>query len=186
MSTERLIDEKLQVFKNSLVASMNSVMARMYDDVMRDMRSELTVLRSEINSLREDMLAAKREVAAAKPNTNEEMSIVTIGESGAIIIKPEIERAIVGKVCKQLSAVLIPKVTEKVIDKVRSDLNENVIPMINNTLEYIGYATQDGQEVMTEYRREVMGASSGTKLLDDPRDARTTFGHVRFAFGEHD
>jgi len=186
MSTERLIDEKLQVFKNALVASMNSVMARMYEDVMRDVRNELAVIRSEINSQREDILAAKRDVAAAKNNAPAEMSIVTVGESGAIIINPDVERAIVGKVCKQLSSVLIPKVTEKVIDRVRNDLNENVIPMINNTLEYIGYATQDGQEVITEYRREVMGASSGTKLLDDPRDARTTFGHVRFAFGEHD
>lgn len=188
--TEKLVDEKLEAFKNALVKNINGVMSRMYDDVMRDMRAENSILRSEIGTLRDDVGALRAELArmrsekvavekaAAEKTSNE---IVTVGESGALILKPEIERALVSQVCKKITTSIIPKVTERVIDQVRGDINDNVIPMINNTLEYIGYATQDGQELMTEYRREVMG-DDGPKQLGDARLARNTFGHYRRAF----
>ncbi len=195
--TEKIVDEKLEAFKAALVKNINGVMSRMYDDIMRDVRAEIAVLRSELGSVREDTSRMREDTsrmrednARARTDTATkaapENAIVTVGESGALILKPEIERALVGQVCKKLSAVMIPKITEKVIDQVRGDINDNVIPMINNTLEYIGYATQDGQELITEYRRDVMDDGGGPKLLGDERLARNTFGHYRRAFTDDD
>lgn len=178
--TEKIVDEKLETFKAALVKNINGVMSRMYDDIMRDVRAEIAVLRSELGSVREETIRTRDEAAKNKPG---ETALVTVAESGAVILKPEIERALIGQVCKKLSTVMIPKITEKVIDQVRGDINDNVIPMINNTLEYIGYATQDGQELITEYRRDVMD-EGGPKLLGDAKLARNTFGHYRRAFAD--
>jgi hypothetical protein len=171
--SEKLIDEKLEQFKVALVKNINGVMSRMYEDVMRDVRAEISTLKSELGSVREDNSRMRDEIRV--------VAIRPVEESGALILKPEMERALVSQVCKKLTAVMIPKITEKVIEQVRGDINDNVIPMINNTLEYIGYATQDGQELITEYRRDVM-EDKGPKLLGDARLARNTFGHYQRAF----
>jgi len=173
MSVEKLIDEKLEAFRVSLVKGINSTMSRMYEDVMREVRSEIAVLKSEIGVLRDE--------AAPKPDPDR--SITTTNESGAIMLKPEVELAIVKGVCDKLSRAIVPKITERVLETVRTDINENVLPMINNTMEYIGYVTQDGQELITDYRREVVGANE-QKLIGDARLARNTFGHYRRAFND--
>jgi hypothetical protein len=182
----KLVDDRLVIFKEGLVVNINDTLTRMHDDIMSEMRKELLVIKNGLSETRTGLSEARAGLNEARAGLNEakvglsEVRDAAKRETGSreLMIAPETERQLVAKISTRLGNVLIPKITEKVMDTVRTDINDNILPVINSTMEHLAFATVDGQEMVNEYRKGVV-AEDAPKLIGDAKLARNMFGHYQ-------
>lgn len=67
-----------------------------------------------------------------------------------------------------------------VYDRVISDVNANVVPLVNNMTQWVNYAMQDGDELADDYRRTI--EDNLPRLRDDEIPPRDLTPNIRFFF----
>lgn len=111
-----------------------------------------------------------------------ELSIVS-GESGSLFTNDKKTLALV--------AAITDQVAEKVYKEVVDEINEKIVPQVNNMVEWVNYNTQDGGEVVDRYRRaaelQANKIDPTVKFITDGKhDKRIISEHVRTFFGGPD
>jgi hypothetical protein len=103
-----------------------------------------------------------------KINSDKQLPIVADDKNKAITLKKEIYSA----VCNQIV----------------NEINEKIVPKVNNAVQWINYNMQDNDETIDNYRRAVERQSnrSETKLLTLATDERIISPFVRTMFSEND
>ena len=79
------------------------------------------------------------------------------------------------------------RVSDQVYSRVVNDINRKILPQINSALDWIDTQIVDGDELVTEYRREVDAETGpiGNNMLCGPADSRTISPHVRLFIGKN-
>ena len=62
---------------------------------------------------------------------------------------------------RELIAVAGQQICEVVYGKLLDEINTNIVPQVNNMVEWVNYNTQDGGEVVDRFRRAAEAAETG-------------------------
>ena len=84
-------------------------------------------------------------------------------------------------------ATMTKDITVAVYDKVLCEINQTLVPQINQMGRWVNFNMQDGDQLVDIYRRRVEHQSSGnTKMLTagGSADKRVISPHIRTMFGE--
>ena len=86
---------------------------------------------------------------------------------------------------KELIVKFGAEVQKNTYNKVIDNINKTIVPRMDNLIEYVNYHNQDGQEIITNYRRAVDDRVNGQKMLTDGvDDGRIISENVSMFFGE--
>jgi hypothetical protein len=89
---------------------------------------------------------------------------------------------------RELVAVASQEIFDDVYDRVITEINEKVVPKVDNMMQWVNYKTRDETETIDSYRRAVEHQITGDRrlLTDGKNDSRIITPHVRTFFGDSD
>lgn len=82
------------------------------------------------------------------------------------------------------------QITNTVYSQIISEINEKIVPKVNNMVEYVSYQMQDGGETVLDYRKEVekqvnKNLQPDIKAITDGREHKQIISeHVRVFYGD--
>ena len=90
-----------------------------------------------------------------------------------------------------ISNQITEKIGQEVYQQIIGEINEKIVPQVNNMVEWVNYNTQDGGEVVDSYRRaaelQANKIDPNIRLITDgSKDKRIISEHVRTFFGGPD
>jgi hypothetical protein len=91
-------------------------------------------------------------------------------------VKGEIKRELAAYHAEISKAIELvgEEATKKATNNVLTVVDRKIVPMINKTIEWVGYSTQDGNMVVDDYRRAVFDVNGGGRK----------FGNTQMAFDD--
>ena len=94
-------------------------------------------------------------------------------------------RALTRAETHELVAAVGQQICDTVYDQLVSEINEKLVPKINNMVQWVNHNIQDGDAVVTDYRRAAESqARAGNLLPSTARDDRVISENVRLVFSE--
>jgi hypothetical protein len=106
-----------------------------------------------------------------------------------IVVSGKNQLELVKKTTKELMMTVGQEITNAVYDRVSEEINTKVVPQMARMVQYVQYQTQDGGEVVTDYRRAVaqQAAAGEAKMLTNGGDTKHIITpHVRTFFTADD
>ncbi len=151
------------------------------ESAFRKIQSSLkTYVDTEISKLRADTLTSQQKLQREVQNVQiiarntPAPSKEPVETSGALtVISPEVRRELMVLVSRETSAM-----ANKVIGIVNENINKQVMPKIQRTMDWIDYNTQDGTQLVTDYRANMvseMVADANSKLAIGDGASSTNF-----------
>jgi len=164
--------EEMKVLRKDIMAR---VISYVEDKVIPGVKS---TTKKSLDEAKQDMEIMTKNMTSA--NTANINSIVLANNKQLREVK-ETTREIVLAVGEQVQTA--------VYGRVISEINEKIIPKVENMIQWVNYSTQDGAEVVDQYRREVEynqgGGGRSQQLLTHDGDNRHIISdNVRLFFKE--
>jgi len=163
------------------------------DEVKKIVRDELILMKKQmdkeiakdINDMRNELL----EVIAGSIDISNRTKSAETTSTEISLVQEETKReiALVREQTKELLVKFGTQITKQTYEKVIGEINQKIVPRMDSLIEYVNYHNQDGQEIITNYRREVDHRVNGQKLLTDGvDDKRVISENVSMFFGNED
>lgn len=165
------IVEDMAKLKKELMAEISAAM-KMSQDTKRQVSSQL----QEVRAATQRVDDISKEVESQLTSVNNQ-----------IVLSGERQLAVTKEATKALVLAVGEKVAEDVYVRVVGEINDTIVPKVNNMVQWVNYQTQDTTDMLTDYRRAVEHtANSGHKLITDGKDKSVITPHVRTFFNEYD
>ena len=179
------VQRQLQMVKRQIDLELADDIAKLRAELAIMVRAEVAAIRGEI---RNEVSRATADVSAkVSAQVNAQVSAqVSAGVNNALAVRGGEEsranRELVVATCKQLGTA--------VYNRVLGELNETLVPKIDNLAEWMNYQTQDTTELITDYRRAVYDQNrpADQRLITDGKgNSRTRIrNNVDVFFSEDD
>lgn len=171
--------------------------------IRSEITSQLIALKKQIDvELQEDIAklekkllsAVKDAISSSEARQTEEISKVK-GDIDAkvataknqIVVSNSNQLATVQETTRNMMQVVGQQAANAAYKKVIAEVNRELVPKLNNMVEYVNYQMQDTTELVTDYRRAVHNqASQGTKLLGDGNDKHIISENVSLFFTDNE
>lgn len=194
-SLKQWVSNEITAQLKELKQQINIELAEDLDILRRKISSEVTAdvidkLQMEID--RKVRIAVQRGVDGVKKSVDETVDKKLSGVNNQIAVANDKQLQIVKQTTRELVAVVGQQVTNTVYNKVIGEINEKIVPKVNNMVQYVNYQLQDGAEIVTDYRRAVETQANknlqpGVKMLTDGKvDKRVISEHVRTFFSDNE
>lgn len=175
--------ELKQQINREIIEDLEIIKKQVTEDVIRDVTARLQPeidrkARGAVNRIGDDL---RREL---DDTVDKKIS----GMNNQIVLANDRQIAMVKQTTKELVMAVGQQVTNSVYTKVIGEINEKIVPKVNNMVEYVQYQMQDGGEVVTNYRRAVEAQSNkhlqpGMKMITDGKNDRQVISeNVRLFF----
>lgn len=174
--TKQLIELKEQINREMMedFATMKSILKK-------ELTEELTTLISKVKS---------NDSASVEKIVDQRVSQEVTKINQAIVATNNKQLTTVKQNTKEIIQVVARQIKTEVRDEIIGEINEKIVPQVENMCNWVNYNMQDGAEVVTDYRRAVEAQTrpSDLKLLTDgsgrSADSRVISQHVRMVFSE--
>jgi phage I-like protein len=152
------------------------------DDVRKIVREELVKLKRQLDiEIKRDIDALRSELT----KTVDEKTTVQSTQLAAIQQNNDRQLTTMKEATKQLLVNFGTQITKQTYEKVITEVNQKIVPRIDGLIEYVNYQNQDGQEIITDYRRAVDHRVNGQQFLTDGQDDDRILGpHTSLFFGK--
>lgn len=159
-----------------------------------------TELVADIEGLKEQLLAAitsqiskseartEATVANASAELKQTIDTKIATTNNQIVLANKQQLVTVRETTKELIQAVGQQITTAAYKKVIGEINEKIVPKIENMMQYVNYQMQDGGELVTDYRRAVdrEANKTGTKMITDGNDKHIISENVSMFFREDD
>lgn len=169
MAKRSTVAEEVAKIRQEIKAEINREIARdlklLRDQIVQDVLVETKVYIDEklaalptgggggvnLEALKKELVKeVDRKVASA--NTQ----LVAVNNQQLIVAKQAMKDSI-----RELVPVIKKEVGKEVYAVVISEVNEKIVPQVNNMMEWVNFQTQDTGELITQYRRAVHKVAEG-------------------------
>lgn len=153
---------------------IGQVTTRMNGDIDRKVKSATTRL---VDSARTEIISNVEKKIAHIDRTNNQ-----------IVVANNQQLAAANEKTREMIIAVGQQVCDTVYERVITEINTEVVPKVNNMVQWVNYNMQDGGEVVDSYRRAVENQhrpDPKIKLLTDGhRDKRIITEHIRTFFSD--
>tara|TARA_R110002153_G_scaffold273997_3_gene446466 strand:- start:105206 stop:105718 length:513 start_codon:yes stop_codon:yes gene_type:complete len=168
--------DELQVKK--IVRAELQAMKRQIDiEIRRDLDALTETLRQEISSTGVNIASANSSTGTNNDNVIN-TQLVTMQQN------TDKQIAMLKETTKELMVGFGSQITKQTYEKVIGEINKNIVPRIDSLIEYVNYSNQDGQEIITNYRRAVDQRVNTSMITDGKDDGRILSANVSMFFGD--
>jgi len=180
----RQIVEAKKVIDREMDNQIASAMKKVHESLSAEFSRQISI------AVRDRVAPVAAEVASKVVNEAVSGLDQRINENNRqIIVSGKNQLDIVKKTTKELMLSVGQEITNAVYERVTEEINTNVVPQMTRMVQYVQYQTQDGGEVVTDYRRAVARqANEGEmKMLTNGGDSSHIISeHVRTFFTSSD
>jgi hypothetical protein len=159
-------------------------------EIVEDLQAMRSGIREDITRQITDMI--QREVSAQMQQATAPGGVIDkkINKHSDAIIEVNNRQLVAAREStKELVQHIGQGICNTVYGQVIGELNEKIIPKVNNMVQWVNFKLEDGHEVVDLYRRavEYQANSADLRLITDgKKDERIISEHVRTFFGEDD
>lgn len=168
--TSQLTELKEQL-NREIVEDFNTMKELLRKEIIEDIKKYIELKNNKVERIVDDKIQQEM--------TKMNQAVVSANSSQQAVTKHIVQTA-----AKQIQT--------QVYNKILGEINEKIVPKVDNMVQWVNYNMQDGAEVVNNYRRAVEKQSrpSDNKLLTDgsdrPADSRVISQHVRTVFSDSD
>jgi len=130
--------------RNEMLSFEQSLKEEIKKEIKREVVQMREQIRAEMESTRGEISAAKEEISTAKNEISNIKGELTHSRGGELV--PQQKAAV---------KELVVAASKQIYDKISSDIATKIVPRIDNLTKWVQYTSEDGQELVTEYRRAV-------------------------------
>lgn len=181
-------DAKLrQIISEVLAGALADFEKKMRSVICAEVTSQLQVLKKQLDiEVQEDISAVSDKIRKSETKLTDTVDKIKeqLGATQLQMVTTTATRDLVAATGKQ--------VAQQVHTQIVNMLNKDIVPKLNNMVQYVNYQMQDTGEVITDYRRAVERQANehlqpGQKMLTDGKvDKQVLSEHVRMFFGDED
>lgn len=110
--------------------------------------------------------------------------------NGQLVVANNKQLAVVKQNTKELMLAVGQQVQTQVYSRIIGEINEKIVPRVNNMVQWVNYNMQDGGEVVDQYRRAVEYQANktapGLEMITNGEDKNIISPHVRLFFNQED
>ncbi len=178
--TRQLIELKAQLNKE-ILEDLKVLQQQITHDVINAIESNLMV---NVNG---GMKRMNRDIQAVKATVSHVNEVVCELKTNPPAAQNN-QLAVMGrKETKNLVLAVVQQAKDEVFNQVMCEVNETIVPQVERMVEWVNYNTQDGGEIVTDYRRAVEHQANGSKLkmlTYGKTDKRIITPHIRTFWSE--
>ncbi len=149
-------------------------------------KDEFESLRRLVARLERRIEDLEDEVARLKKNSGGGSTSLD-GQSGALISTENRELVrVVSDISRNMMVACAKKITADTYNKVMTSVEEQVLPKINNAMEWYNFQTQDGDVINNEYRQALAREDEGGQKMigTGKNDKYRVSDQVRYLFDD--
>lgn len=159
-----------------------------------------TEIVADIEGLKEQLMAAissqiskseartEATVANASADLKQAIDTKIATTNNQIVVANKQQLVTVRESTRELIQAVGQQITTATYKKVIGEINDKIVPRIENMMQYVNYQMQDSGEIVTDYRRAVDREAnrSGAKMITDGNDKHVISENVSVFFRDDD
>lgn len=173
------ITKQLLELKEQIINELTDDIISMQQQITTNILSKLTIdidrkIKGETSEIKKEM----------RDNVDKQIDKV----NNQIVTSNDKQLTLVKQNTREIVLAVGAQVQSAVYSKIIGEINEKIVPQVNNMVQWVNYNMQDGGEVLDKYRRAVEHQSTGSTfaITGNGDNGKIITPHVRMFFSDSD
>lgn len=174
--------------KEQISAEITAQLRELKEQLDFEHSIQINRMQAQIDAQMKLIAAHEREIQSIKlavSNTTKDLDVKLNKHNNSIQVYND-QMELNNKQTKEMVISVGQQVCKSVYNKVITEINEKIVPKMENLVQYVNYNMQDGAEVVNDYRKAVYANDQldTLTLTNGSADNRVISEHVRLFFGD--